>query len=133
MLSHASNDCDFPGLSGRHQSLIHGLDDWVTLNRRQHRHEQHGSHFMSASPDFSFSSVFATVPIHGCTDGDPRTLEIPLNKFFIGTAFQPERTGLINQLPPIVLAFLQAVASAWQMPAATDARCYAAEHRHEKR
>jgi CTP synthase (UTP-ammonia lyase) len=45
-------------------------------------------------------------------DGDPRTLEIPSNKFFIGTAFQPERAGLRNQTHPIVLAFLQAAASA---------------------
>ena len=45
-------------------------------------------------------------------DVDPRALEIPSNRFFIGTAFQPERHGLRKQLHPLVLAFVKAVLQA---------------------
>jgi len=45
-------------------------------------------------------------------DGDPRALEIRSNKFFIGTAFQPERSGLKNLSHPIVHAFLEAAGNA---------------------
>ena len=33
-------------------------------------------------------------------DGDPRSLEIPTHRFFIGTAFQPERSALAPELLP---------------------------------
>jgi CTP synthase (UTP-ammonia lyase) len=42
------------------------------------------------------------------SEGDPRVLEIQKNHFFIGTAFQPERSALRNQSHPIVRAFLEA-------------------------
>jgi len=45
-------------------------------------------------------------------EGDPRILEIPSNRFFIGTAFQPERSALRNQPHPLVGAFLKAAAGA---------------------
>lgn len=41
-------------------------------------------------------------------DGDPRALEIPAHRYFIGTAFQPERSALQERTHPLVLAFLQA-------------------------
>ncbi len=41
-------------------------------------------------------------------DGDPRTLEIRKNRFFIGTAFQPERSSLTAVVHPLVTAFLSA-------------------------
>ncbi len=41
-------------------------------------------------------------------DGDPRALEIPSHRFFIGTAFQPERSGLKNLPHPLVTAFVDA-------------------------
>lgn len=46
------------------------------------------------------------------SEGDPRVLEIRNNRFFIGTAFQPERTALRNQSHPIVRAFLEAAINA---------------------
>lgn len=44
--------------------------------------------------------------------GDPRVLEIPAKRFFIGTAFQPERSALRNRPHPIVRAFLEAAKNA---------------------
>ncbi len=41
-------------------------------------------------------------------DGDPRCLEITDNKFFIGTAFQPERSALKDSAHPLICAFLNA-------------------------
>lgn len=46
------------------------------------------------------------------SQGDPRVLEIQKNNFFIGTAFQPERSALRNQSHPIVRAFLEAAKNA---------------------
>ncbi|MEM7193610.1 MAG: hypothetical protein AAF402_01580 [Pseudomonadota bacterium] len=46
------------------------------------------------------------------TDGDPRTLEIPHNRFFIGTAFQPERSALTDCVHPLISAFVTAAAEA---------------------
>ena len=41
-------------------------------------------------------------------DGDPRSLEITTHKFFIGTAFQPERSALKGSAHPLICAFLDA-------------------------
>lgn len=46
------------------------------------------------------------------SEGDPRVLEIPKNKFFLGTAFQPERSALNGQPHPIIQSFLEAAANA---------------------
>ena len=43
-------------------------------------------------------------------DGDPRILELPANRFFIGTAFQPERSAFQGQPHPLVSRFVNAVA-----------------------
>ena len=43
-------------------------------------------------------------------DGDPRLLEIPRHRFFIGSAFQPERTAFENQSHPLIMALLESVA-----------------------
>ncbi|MBT4444122.1 MAG: hypothetical protein HOD01_12575 [Oceanospirillaceae bacterium] len=45
-------------------------------------------------------------------DNDPRVLEVPTHKFFMGTAFQPERSALKNRSHPIICAFLEAARSA---------------------
>lgn len=42
-------------------------------------------------------------------DGDPRTLEIPGNRFFVGTAFQPERSAFDGTAHPLICAYLNAV------------------------
>jgi len=41
-------------------------------------------------------------------DGDPRALEITNHRFFIGTAFQPERSAFNGSSHPLVVAFLSA-------------------------
>jgi len=46
------------------------------------------------------------------SEGDPRVLEIPKNRFFLGTAFQPERSALKGQPHPIIQSFLKAAANA---------------------
>lgn len=43
--------------------------------------------------------------------GDPRVLELPDHPFFVATLFQPERAALRNVLPPLVRAFVRAVAA----------------------
>lgn len=39
---------------------------------------------------------------------EPRILEISGHRFFLGTAFQPERSSLKNQVHPLIVGFLQA-------------------------
>lgn len=41
-------------------------------------------------------------------DGDPRAVEIVDHPFFIGTAFQPERSGLRGESHPLISAFVDA-------------------------
>lgn len=45
-------------------------------------------------------------------DGDPRALELGCNNFFIGTAFQPERSAFLGKPHPIIKSFLQAASQA---------------------
>jgi len=40
--------------------------------------------------------------------GEPRLCEIPGHRFFIGTAFQPERSALKSRVHPLITAFLRA-------------------------
>jgi CTP synthase len=40
--------------------------------------------------------------------GAPKILEIPQHRFFIGTAFQPERSALKDQIHPLITGLLQA-------------------------
>ncbi len=42
------------------------------------------------------------------SDGDPRIVELADHPFFIGTAFQPERSALSNNTHALIIAFLQA-------------------------
>lgn len=45
-------------------------------------------------------------------EGDPRALELKGEQFFIGTAFQPERSAFVGESHPLIKSFLQAVTSA---------------------
>jgi len=45
-------------------------------------------------------------------DGDPRSLEITTNQFFIGTAFQPERSAFSGKSHPLICAYLSAAKNA---------------------
>jgi len=44
-------------------------------------------------------------------EGDPRALELDNHPFFIGTAYQPERSALSKENHPLITAFLQAASS----------------------
>lgn len=44
-------------------------------------------------------------------DDDPRAFELTDHRFFIGTAFQPERSALSQQEHPLITAFVEATAS----------------------
>ena len=44
-------------------------------------------------------------------EGDPRALELDNHPFFIGTAYQPERSALNKETHPLITAFLKAVSS----------------------
>jgi len=44
-------------------------------------------------------------------EGAVRAIELDGHPFFVGTLFQPERTALRDQLPPLVRAFVAAIAS----------------------
>ncbi len=41
-------------------------------------------------------------------NGEPRVCEIPAHRFYIGTAFQPERSALRRRVHPLISAFLVA-------------------------
>ena len=41
-------------------------------------------------------------------DGDPRSLEISKNRFFVGTAFQPERSAFEGLAHPLICEYLNA-------------------------
>ncbi len=43
-------------------------------------------------------------------EGDPRAIEIKSHPFFIGTAYQPERSAFSNQPHPLIEAFVAAAA-----------------------
>jgi CTP synthase (UTP-ammonia lyase) len=43
--------------------------------------------------------------------GDVRGAELPSHRFFAGVLFQPERSALRGDIPPLVLAFVKAVAA----------------------
>jgi len=42
--------------------------------------------------------------------GDPRIVELPWHRFFIATAFQPERSAFAGRAHPLVMALLRAAA-----------------------
>jgi CTP synthase (UTP-ammonia lyase) len=44
-------------------------------------------------------------------EGDVRAVELEGHPFFVGTLFQPERAALRDQMPPLVRAFVAAIAA----------------------
>ncbi|TNF86173.1 MAG: hypothetical protein JSU67_10250 [Gammaproteobacteria bacterium] len=61
------------------------------------------------NPDYV--AVFAGTGLHFCAqdgNGDPRAFELDDHGFFIGTAFQPERSALHGITHPLITAFLMA-------------------------
>lgn len=43
-------------------------------------------------------------------DGEPRAIELRAHPFYIGTAYQPERSALRNETHPLISAFVRAAA-----------------------
>lgn len=43
-------------------------------------------------------------------DGEPRAIELKTHPFYIGTAYQPERSALRNETHPLISAFMRAAA-----------------------
>jgi CTP synthase (UTP-ammonia lyase) len=62
----------------------------------------------------AFQAVLVSGPLRAAADdatGEVRAVELNDHPFFVATLFQPERTALKGQLPPLVAAFVQACAS----------------------
>jgi CTP synthase (UTP-ammonia lyase) len=58
-----------------------------------------------------FMDIFATGELKFCGQddaGEPRILELPGHRFFVGTAFQPERSAFGKIVHPLIAAFLVA-------------------------
>jgi CTP synthase (UTP-ammonia lyase) len=61
------------------------------------------------NPDFVQVFENSRLRFSGHDDnGDPRVCEIPGHRFFIGTAYQPERSALKQTVHPMITAFLMA-------------------------
>jgi CTP synthase (UTP-ammonia lyase) len=61
------------------------------------------------NPDYLFIFDGTDISFTGHDEsGNPKILEIPDHRFFIGTAYQPERSALKNQVHPLIAGFLQA-------------------------
>jgi CTP synthase (UTP-ammonia lyase) len=61
-----------------------------------------------------FESAIATGPLRVTARddaGDVRAVELTEHPFFVATLFQPERAALHGRVPPLVAAFLAAIAS----------------------
>jgi CTP synthase (UTP-ammonia lyase) len=68
---------------------------------------------------YGLSSEFAAALVDGPLrvaavdeQGEPRAIELEGHPFFVATLFQPERAALAGHLPPVVRAFVAAVATA---------------------
>lgn len=61
------------------------------------------------NPDYLFIFDGSDLCFTGHDDlSAPKILELPDHRFFIGTAFQPERSALKQQVHPLIFGFLQA-------------------------
>ncbi len=61
------------------------------------------------NPDYLSLFVDSGLVFSGFDDrGAPRAFELPQARFFVGTAFQPERSALQNATHPLIIAFLMA-------------------------
>ena len=61
------------------------------------------------NPDYLFIFDGSDLYFSGKDESSaPKILEIPQHRFFIGTAFQPERSALKKQVHPLIAGFLQA-------------------------
>jgi CTP synthase (UTP-ammonia lyase) len=75
----------------------------------------HEGYRCNYGPNLSFRAQFEAAGLHFTAldeTGEPRAAELPttVHPFFIGTLFQPERAALRGETPPLVRAFVRAVA-----------------------
>jgi len=122
---HADNDESNPGAS---MPLISALScrlsneaGKVTLNQSSKLFQIYGSEVVSETYNCGFGVNSNYLDIFDGSemqftgfddDGDPRALELGCNDYFIGTAFQPERSAFLGKPHPIVESFLQAASNA---------------------
>jgi len=69
----------------------------------------------SYGPDPAFRDAIAAGPLRVAAEddaGDVRAVELDGHPFFVATLFQPERAALGGRTPPLVAAFVAAVAAA---------------------
>ena len=63
----------------------------------------------------AYASLFARGPLQTMTvsgvddEGCPRAVELAGHPFYMGTAYQPERSALAGQPHPLIVAFLGAL------------------------
>jgi len=109
-------DAEMPLISGlvcklvdRSESIVVDADSLAGRLYQSEKVDEDYHCSFGINPDYQF--IFDNTELHftGKSEaGEPRILEIPQHRFFLGTAFQPERSSLKNQVHPLVVGFLQA-------------------------
>ncbi len=96
---------------GSKMARIHGT---TLVNERYHCSFGVAPGLVSLFEDSALSMVGFDV------DGDPRAFEVDSHPFFVGTAYQPERSGLLGQPHALINAFVCSTAGALSLPSLGD-------------
>jgi len=109
-------DTEMPLISGLRCNLVDKTDlifiDAESLAGRLYQTDKVDEDYhcsFGVNPDYQF--IFDNTGLHftGRDElSEPRILEIPQHRFYLGTAFQPERSSLKNRVHPLIVGFLQA-------------------------
>lgn len=109
-------DCEMPLISGLTCKLVE-KSDGITIEPDTRAGSIYGKSFIQEEYHCSFGvnpeylSIFehSGMVFSGKDDlNDPRVLEIASQRFFMGTAFQPERSAFKNITHPVIVALLNA-------------------------
>lgn len=87
------------------------LTDTSMISRIYQSHSISEEYFCGFGVNRDYLSIFTAAGMQFTgfdIDGDPRALEIPAHRFFIGTAFQPERSASTGKPHPLIVAFVAA-------------------------
>lgn len=99
------------GLSGESDAINMAGDTQISAIYQQQRIVEEYNCGFGVNRDYLSIFEDSDMRFSGFDDGgDPRILEIPTQRFFIGTAFQPERSAFKAMVHPLVSAFLRASA-----------------------
>jgi len=109
-------DAEMPLISGLVCKLVEKTDSIIidpeSLAGRLYQTDRVTEHYhcsFGINPDYQFIFDDTGLQFTGRDEAsEPRILEIPQHRFFLGTAFQPERSALRNEVHPLVVGFLQA-------------------------